>query len=85
MVCQGQKGDVVRAKGAAGQGGQDEMGRAEGLLKMNFSVGVNMYREKVTCVDQYLCGGAQKEGNGSPHIDISSAGATGTLMQTRTL
>jgi hypothetical protein len=57
----------------------------EGLLKMNFSVGVNMYKEKVTCVYQYLCRGDQVEEHGSPHTGISSAEATEMWMRTWTL
>ncbi len=55
---------------------EDRVGRmGSGILKMNFSVGVNMYREKVTC---FLSVRAECNGGrfaNKPHTGISCAEA----------
>jgi len=75
-------------EGKRGDAGQDGCGGStEGrrfLLKMNFSVGVNMYSENVTYFDhQYAFHGLLGEvPNRLLHTGISSSAATGTLMRT---
>jgi len=68
-----------RKRGTSG----GRIGKAIDLLNMNFSVGVNMYSEKVTCRCQDLY--SVTVGEVSPHIGISSSEANEMWMRTWTL
>jgi len=58
---------VSTTEGAQGQKPEDA-GKRDSSLKINFSVGVNMYKEKVTCDDQIR---QPPEGNGTNLILVS--------------